>query len=123
LSAEVPITSRSALDQATIVAVAREVAALLRRVGDIDDSLLTAAQVASRFNVKRGWVYAHADELGVIRLGEGRRPRLRFDPAIVAQRLIAVPGRVSAARPSMSVKSDVPLLPIKRSQRRSLQHE
>ena len=47
--------------------------------------LLTAAQVARRFGVTRSWVYAHADELGVVRLGDGPRPRLRFDPAIVAQ--------------------------------------
>ena len=119
-----PIASGSApLDQATILAVASEVAALLRRTGDTDQALLTAAQVASRFNVERGWVYAHADELGVIRLGEGRRPRLRFDPAIVAQRLVAVPGRASPARASMHVRSEVPLLPIKRSQRRSREHE
>ena len=52
----------------------------------LSSSMLTAAQVAARFNVDRGWVYAHAAELGVVRLGEGPRARLRFDPAVVAQR-------------------------------------
>lgn len=49
--------------------------------------LLTAADVAQRFNVDRGWVYTHAAELGVIRLGEGRKPRIRFDARTVAQAL------------------------------------
>ena len=47
--------------------------------------LLTAAEVAARLAVARGWVYAHARELGVVRLGDGPRPRLRFDPAIGAR--------------------------------------
>ena len=46
---------------------------------------LDAAQVARRYGVDRGWVYEHADELGVIRLGGGPRPRLRFDPRAVDQ--------------------------------------
>jgi hypothetical protein len=53
---------------------------LLRRPAEPADGLLTAAQVAARFNVDRGWVYAHAEQLGVVRLGDGPRPRLRFDP-------------------------------------------
>ncbi|MDO8213903.1 hypothetical protein [Conexibacter sp. CPCC 206217] len=42
--------------------------------------LLSAAQVSTWWGVERGWVYQHADQLGAIRLGAGRRPRLRFDP-------------------------------------------
>lgn len=42
--------------------------------------LLSAAQVSAWWGVDRGWVYQHADQLGAIRLGAGRRPRLRFDP-------------------------------------------
>ena len=85
--------------------------------------MLTAAQVAARFNVDRGWVYAHAAELGVVRLGDGPRARLRFDPAVVAQRLAVAPGRVSASSTHMPVRGDVPLLPIKRSRRRTLEPE
>jgi hypothetical protein len=51
-----------------------------------DKPLLTAAEVAARFSVDRSWVYAHARELGVVKIGNGPRPRLRFDPAVVAQR-------------------------------------
>lgn len=43
-------------------------------------TLIDAAAVAERFGVDRGWVYAHADELGAVCLGGGSRPRLRFDP-------------------------------------------
>jgi hypothetical protein len=102
------------LDPATILAVAREVSALLRRSETGDATLLTAAEVARRSNVERSWVYAHADELGVIRLGDGPRPRLRFDPAIVAQRLVVAPGRISLTPRSSEMRPRVPLLPIKR---------
>jgi AraC-like DNA-binding protein len=45
---------------------------------------LTVAEVAEVLGMSRAYVYDHADELGAIRRGAGRRPRLRFDPAIVA---------------------------------------
>jgi len=108
------------VDRATVLTVAREVAVLLQRSGGAESGMLTAAQVAARLNVDRGWVYAHAAELGVVRLGDGPRPRLRFDPAVVAQRLVAAPGRISAGRTYMPETADVPLLPIKRSRRRRL---
>jgi hypothetical protein len=41
-------------------------------------SWLNAAEVAELLRVTREWVYQHADELGAVRLGGGRRPRLRF---------------------------------------------
>ena len=41
--------------------------------------LLSAGEVARAFGVSRGWVYDHAVELGAIPLGDGPRPRLRFD--------------------------------------------
>jgi hypothetical protein len=98
----------STLDPATILAIAREVARLTGPGG----GLLTASEVAVAFNVARGWVYAHADELGAIRLGDGPRPRLRFDPAVVAQRLQARRGRITASPPSDHVRAGVALLPI-----------
>jgi hypothetical protein len=72
------------LDPASLHAIAEQVAQLLRARNEEPRALLTAGQVAARFNVDRSWVYAHAHELGGVRLGSGRRPRLRFDPAIVA---------------------------------------
>ena len=46
--------------------------------------LIDASAVAQRYSVSRDWVYEHATELGAQRLGNGKRPRLRFDPERVA---------------------------------------
>jgi hypothetical protein len=55
--------------------------------------LLTAAEVARSYGVSAQWVRDHASDLGVLRLGDGPRPRLRFDAERVATALNA-----SAAR-------------------------
>jgi hypothetical protein len=47
--------------------------------------LIDAAAVARRLGVRRNWVYAHAAQLGAVRLGGGRG-RLRFDPANLPDR-------------------------------------
>jgi hypothetical protein len=39
---------------------------------------LTAGQLARRLGVTAQWVYDHQNELGAIKLGSGRKPRLRF---------------------------------------------
>ncbi len=49
--------------------------------------LETAREVAVRFGVSASWVREHADELDARRLGAGSRPRLRFDPGVVARKL------------------------------------
>jgi hypothetical protein len=41
--------------------------------------LVDAATVARELAVSRSFVYEHAAELGAERIGEGQRPRLRFD--------------------------------------------
>lgn len=51
--------------------------------------MVDAATIAQRFTVDRGWVYAHADELGAVRLGDGARLRLRFDLETVGAALSA----------------------------------
>lgn len=73
----------------SVEAVARRLAELLSsRPGlSAPRRLLTAAEVSEWWGVERSWVYAHADQLGARRLGSGRRPRLRFDPDEVAERL------------------------------------
>ncbi len=76
------------LHPADIEAIAARVADLLRGEPQVG-TLLTAAEVARRFGVAAEWVRQHADDLDVVRLGDGPRPRLRFDPAKVADRLVA----------------------------------
>jgi hypothetical protein len=64
------VPAKSVLDHTSLEAIAREVAQLLGRDDPLGaHGLLSARQVAARFSVARSWVYAHADELGVIRLG------------------------------------------------------
>jgi len=52
-----------------------------------EPQMISAEEVSRRWGVGRRWVYHHAERLGARRLGEGSRPRLRFDPAEVAERL------------------------------------
>jgi hypothetical protein len=49
--------------------------------------MMSAAGVAEWWGIGRRWVYEHADELGARRLGSSCRPRLRFDPDLVAEYL------------------------------------
>jgi len=51
--------------------------------------LVDATAIARRFGVDRSWVYEHADELGVVRLGRGPKARLRFEHDRVAAALTA----------------------------------
>jgi hypothetical protein len=79
--------------------------------------LVTASQLAAGLGVTRAWVYEHADELGALRLGGGKRPRLRFDPQVVAEALAsgtprAGEPRQQRGRPRRFVRSDIELLPI-----------
>jgi hypothetical protein len=114
----------SAIDGEFLEQVARRVIALLderalddaelaellgdgiqRAGGDRRRELLTVAQIAQKYGVHPSWVYAHKRELGAVPLGDGPRPRLRFDPHVVADRLRAAPApdttrtRSPASRP------------------------
>ena len=62
---------------------------------------LTPAAVALRFGVSRTWVYAHANELGAVRMGIGRKPRLRFDAKRVEIALAANSNPDGATRERM----------------------
>jgi hypothetical protein len=77
------------LDPESVEAIARRTAELLspREPARQRAQLITAEEVARWWGISRRWIYDHADELGARRLGGGRRPRLRFDPDEVAERL------------------------------------
>lgn len=49
--------------------------------------LVDAAGLATYLGVSREWVYDHAEQLGARKLGDGPRPRLRFDIADAVRRL------------------------------------
>jgi hypothetical protein len=68
------------LDPRDVEAIARRVAELIgtRPPAPTAVRFVDAAAVARALGVERDWVYAHARELGAIRLG-GTQGRLRFD--------------------------------------------
>ena len=49
------------------------------------EALIDASEVARITGKTRSWVYDHAGDLGAVRLGSGRRPRLGFFPARVLE--------------------------------------
>lgn len=89
----------------TEVQVARRVAAIVlrhlaRTQPEPKTETLTASEVAKRYRLHRGWIYEHAEELGAIRIGNGPRPRLRFDAEQVERRLTSAREEpVASARP------------------------
>jgi hypothetical protein len=115
--------------------IAQRVAELLRSTphpnppaDDGSRPLVDAKELAKLLGLTRDWVYEHAGELGAIPLGDGPRPRLRFDPAVAAealkrhrrrprgQPLEPVPAIEGPPRPQPRRRrneSDVPLLPVR----------
>jgi hypothetical protein len=46
---------------------------------DAHRDLMDAGELARHLGLTRAWVYEHAQQLGAIPVGDGPRPRLRFD--------------------------------------------
>lgn len=82
--------------------------------------LVDTAELARRLRVRETWVYAHASELGAIRLGHGPKARLRFDLERVALTLRLTHAE-SAPSPRLArprgVPAGVPLIQGRRSRR------
>jgi hypothetical protein len=96
-------SARIKLDPQTVEEIARRVVALLERRGLGKRELVDAAELARRFGIERSWVYTHAIELGAVKLGNGAKPRLRFDPEVAARVLRRVDGKpVSGERRSVA---------------------
>jgi hypothetical protein len=70
--------------------------------------LADVTEVAQRLRVHESWVYAHADELGAIRLGAGGKARLRFDLERVAVAIGASQSEPSARRPGRPRRHGLP---------------
>ncbi len=105
-----------------VEAIARRVAELLAR-GAVKSGpeLIDAAELARRLGMERDWVYAHASELGAVRMGAGSKPRLRFDPEVAIERMGSTlageqhecQGRPTRRRRRRPRSGSVQLLPIK----------
>jgi hypothetical protein len=68
--------------------VAREVVALLRAdPATSQPELVDALEIARRFGVSAAWARENSARLGAVRLGDGPRARMRFDPERVAVEL------------------------------------
>ena len=89
-------------------------------------ALVDVAEVARRYGVSPWWVYDHADELGVVRLGTGKRAHLRFDLERVAEAMTSRPrskrsdtppspgpDRQASGRRPRRLGTEAPLLPIR----------
>jgi hypothetical protein len=86
--------SKLKLAPEAVDAIARRVVELLgEKAAPPRSELVDAAELAGRLGVERAWVYTHAIQLGAIRLGTGRRPRLRFDPQVAIDRIRAAQDR------------------------------
>lgn len=123
-----PLTG-TALDEASVEAVARRVVELIRTEGDSPAGrrLVDAATLATELGVERSWVYAHRDELGAIQIGTGSKPRLRFDVEVAGELLARSTSKESQAsqtpvaasgssrRRSRRLGSSPDLLPIRGS--------
>jgi hypothetical protein len=79
---------------------ARRVVQLLQRPGPRAYQLLGPKDLAVALNVSLDYVYAHAADLGAMRLGDGPKARLRFDlqTAQTAMRARKQPPSTAAAR-------------------------
>jgi len=67
------------LDDEDIDAIAERVARVLEASTPSAYRLLEPKQLAEALNVSLDYVYAHATDLGAMRLGDGPKARLRFD--------------------------------------------
>ena len=112
------------LSNEDIEAIADRVVELLRERspggGAPSGSLVDAATLARLLGVSRATVYANADQLGAIRLGAGKRARLRFDPARLTARRgtrepTMTPDRATnrVSRSTRPAHAHAPLLPIR----------
>jgi hypothetical protein len=88
------------LSPETVEQIARRIVELLREDEQAGPGrYVDAAALAKELGVERDWVYAHAEELGALRLG-GARGRLRFDRLAILEQL-----RADERPPSRRIRS------------------
>lgn len=112
------------LDAASIEAIACRVAELSG--GRTNPELMDVKGVARILGVAASWVYAHQEELGAIRLGDGARPRIRFSSLVVEEFMASrsaseesqrtekpAPERKTTRQAQRPLGRKTPLLPIR----------
>ena len=111
-----PADATAGLHDALVEAIAERVAAKL--ASPPITGLVTARVLAERLSVSVDFVYAHADQLGVVRLGNGPKARLRFDleraeaqSAEAARRVNGGATRRTRRRREPALPPGVPLIP------------
>jgi hypothetical protein len=67
------------LDEEDIEAIAARVARLISATRPSGLDLLDPKELAAELRISVDYVYAHAADLGAMRLGDGPKARLRFD--------------------------------------------
>jgi hypothetical protein len=115
------VTATVHLDPASVEALARRVVELLHGE-DVAGGMIDAGEAARRLGVSRDFVYTHRIELGGVKIGEGPKARLRFDPAVIAERLASDEPKSEPAKPTRRMArreaASVELLPIAGRERR-----
>jgi hypothetical protein len=109
-----------AFDVEEIEAVAEHLAELAASTPPPTVGLIDARELAEQLGVARDWVYANAERLGGVRLGDGPRGRLRFDVERAREALVASTGgdqpmhngasRRRRGRPRRKAVTAVPLI-------------
>ncbi len=95
---------------------------------DHDGRLVGPAEIARQLGRSPEWVRDHSEDLGVIRFGNGGKPRLWFDPDVVRERLRergmngdtpqpSDPRVTEPARRRRHTRTSAPLLEIKGASR------
>jgi hypothetical protein len=82
----------------------------------VREPLIDANALAIELGVSRDFVYEHANELGVLRLGSGPKARLRFDPA-VARGALASYGSERSQAPNLNAGQASDPVPTARRRR------
>lgn len=108
-----------AFDVEEIEAVAEHLAELVASTPPPMVGLIDARDLAEQLGVARDWVYANAERLGGVRLGNGPRARLRFDAERAREALAASAGDIqpmrnepSRRRPGRLRHKAVPAVPL-----------
>lgn len=95
------VWSGMALSAEDVEAVARRTVELLRGDQASTFALVDARELAAMLGVSVDYVYGHSSKLGAVRLGSGRRARIRFD-VDVARRALEASRRRPPGRPRKS---------------------